>query len=52
MLYLPMMIILILFEVSWSFNGEVLENENSLTLGVLNAGIYEFTLTSNESGRL
>ena len=38
------------FEVSWSFNGEVLENENSLTLGVLNAGIYEFTLTSNESG--
>ena len=23
------------FEVSWTYNGDILENENSLTLGVL-----------------
>ncbi|MDB9712379.1 gliding motility-associated C-terminal domain-containing protein [Flavobacteriaceae bacterium] len=38
------------YEISWTYNGSNLENENSLVLGVLNAGNYEFTLTSNESG--
>ena len=38
------------FEVSWTYNGDILENENSLTLGVLYAGLYEVTLTSNETG--
>ena len=38
------------YEISWAYNGNNLENENSLELGVLNAGNYEFTLTSNETG--
>ncbi len=38
------------FEVSWTYNGDILENENSLTLGVLYAGLYEVTLTSTETG--
>jgi gliding motility-associated-like protein len=38
------------YEVSWIYNGNNLENENSLVLGVLNAGNYEFTLTSNDTG--
>ena len=38
------------FEVSWTYNGDILENENSLTLGVLYDGLYEVTLTSTETG--
>jgi gliding motility-associated-like protein len=38
------------YEISWTYNGNNLENENSFQLGVLNAGNYEFTLTSNETG--
>jgi gliding motility-associated-like protein len=38
------------YEISWTYNGNNLENENSFQLGVLNAGNYEFTLTSNDTG--
>ena len=38
------------YDVSWTYNGSVLANENSLTLGVINAGLYEVTLTSLENG--
>ena len=34
------------YEISWNYNGNILANENSLTLEVLNAGNYEFTITS------
>ena len=38
------------YEISWIYNGNSLENENSLVIGVLNAGNYEFIITSNETG--
>ena len=38
------------YEVSWTYNGNILVNENSSTLGVINAGDYEFTLTKNDTG--
>ena len=38
------------YELSWTYNGDVLANENSLTLGVINAGNYEYTFTSNDTG--
>ncbi|MDE0967759.1 MAG: gliding motility-associated C-terminal domain-containing protein, partial [Flavobacteriaceae bacterium] len=38
------------YEVSWTYNGEFFANENSLVLGVINAGSYEFTLTDSDTG--
>ena len=34
------------YVISWNYNGNILPDENSLTLEVLNAGNYEFTITS------
>ncbi len=38
------------YVVSWTYNGNNLENENSLMLGILNAGNYEFSITNIDTG--
>ena len=38
------------YEISWTYNNDFFANENSLTLGVINAGNYEYTLTNSETG--
>ena len=38
------------YEINWTYNSDFFANEDSLTLDVIDAGNYEFTLTSNDTG--
>jgi gliding motility-associated-like protein len=38
------------YDISWTYNNDFFANENSLTLGVINAGNYEYTLTNSQTG--
>ena len=38
------------YEINWTYNSDFFANEDSLTLDVIDAGNYEFTLTNSETG--